>query len=189
MPVEKYYSACALNCPDICAYIVHVENGRIIRLEGDENHPYTLGRCCPKGYAHVLRTYHEDRLRYPMCKQDDGSFKRISWNEALDEIAQRMTEAKRAYGSQSVGIYSGSGNDGMAPRYASRFSNTFGCRMIPGIVEICFEGAYEGARFNVGPFPPHELNDWANSQCIVVWGTNKFESSIHSKRVSLRKTS
>jgi len=46
-----------------------------------------------------------------------------------------------------------------------------------------FEGAYEGARFNVGPFPPHELIDWANSRCIVIWGTNKHESSIHSKRV------
>ncbi|TFH05150.1 MAG: hypothetical protein E4H14_13360, partial [Candidatus Thorarchaeota archaeon] len=81
-----------------------------------------------------------------------------------------------------MGIYSGSGNDGMAPRYASRFCNVFGNRMIPGIVEICFEAAYEGARFNVGKFPPHELCDWANSQCIVIWGTNKHESSIHSKK-------
>ena len=183
MPVEKFYTACALNCPDICAYVVHVEDGRVMRLEGDENHPYTLGRCCPKGYAHVLRTYYEDRLRYPLRKQADGTFKRISWDVAFNEIAERMNAAKEQYGPNSVGIYSGSGNDGMAPRYASRFANAFGCRMIPGIAEICFEGAYEGARFNVGPFPPHELSDWANSRCIVVWGTNKFESSIHSKRV------
>ncbi|MFW9933230.1 MAG: molybdopterin-dependent oxidoreductase [Candidatus Thorarchaeota archaeon] len=183
MPVQKYYSACALNCPDICAYIVHVENGMITRLEGDPNHPYTLGRCCPKGYAHVLRTYYQDRLRYPMRKQENGEFQRITWEEALDEIARKMREAKETYGPQAIGIYSGSGNDGMAPRYASRFSNAFGCRMIPGIVEICFEGAYEGARFNVGPFPPHELSDWVNSRCIVIWGTNKFESGIHSKRI------
>ncbi len=183
MPSEKRYSACALNCPDICAYIVHIEDGRITRLEGDPDHPYTLGRCCPKGYAHVQRTYYEDRLRYPQRKQPDGSFKRITWDDALDEIASRMKDAKEKFGAEAVGIYSGSGNDGMAPRYATRFSNAFGCRMIPGIVEICFEGAYEGARFNVGPFPPHELNDWANSKCIVIWGTNKFESSIHSKRV------
>ena len=183
MPVEKFHTACALNCPDICAYVVHIEDGKVVRLEGDENHPYTLGRCCPKGYAHVIRTYYEDRLRYPLRKQDDGTFKRITWDEAFDEISSNMNRAKEEFGPESVGIYSGSGNDGMAPRYAARFSNAFGCRMIPGIVEICFEGAYEGARFNVGPFPPHELNDWANSRCIVVWGTNKFESSIHSKRV------
>jgi anaerobic selenocysteine-containing dehydrogenase len=183
MPVEKFHSACALNCPDICAYVVHVEDGKITRLEGDENHPYTSGRACPKGYAHVLRTYYEDRLRYPLKKQEDGSFKRISWDDAFDEIGERMNAAKEDFGAASVGIYSGSGNDGMAPRYASRFSNAFGCRMIPGIVEICFEGAYEGARFNVGPFPPHEQSDWANSHCIVIWGTNKFESSIHSKGV------
>jgi anaerobic selenocysteine-containing dehydrogenase len=127
--------------------------------------------------------YSDDRLKHPLRRQNDGSFKRISWDEALDEIANRMRTAKEKKSPQVVGIYSGSGNDGMAPRYAARFSNAFGCRMIPGIVEICFEAAYEGTRFNVGPFPPHELNDWANSKCIVIWGTNKFESSIHSKGV------
>ncbi|MHA1136318.1 MAG: molybdopterin-dependent oxidoreductase [Candidatus Thorarchaeota archaeon] len=182
MEIENHYSACALNCPDLCAYIVHVENGRITRLRGDPNHPYTLGRCCPKGYAHVLRMYSDDRLLYPLRKQPNGSFKRISWDTALDEIAKRMSDAKEKHGPESVGIYSGSGNDGMAPRYASRFCNAFGNRMIPGIVEICFEAAYEGARFNVGKFPPHELSDWANSKCIVIWGTNKHESSTHCKK-------
>ncbi|RDE15252.1 MAG: hypothetical protein C4K48_04195 [Candidatus Thorarchaeota archaeon] len=183
MVVENYHSACALNCPDLCSYVIHVEEGRITRLEGNPNHPYTLGRCCPKGYAHVLRMYSEDRLLYPMKKQPDGSFKRISWERALDGIAVKMEQVRKTQGPSSVAVYSGSGNDGMAPRYAARFANAFGCRMIPGIAEICFEGAYEGARFNVGPFSPHELSDWANSRCIVIWGTNKHESSIHSKRV------
>ncbi|MHA2133670.1 MAG: molybdopterin-dependent oxidoreductase [Candidatus Thorarchaeota archaeon] len=183
MESKKHYSACALNCPDICAYIVHVEEGRIVRLEGDPNHPYTLGRCCPKGYGHLLRTYSEDRLLFPLRKQENGDFVRISWSEAIDEIAKSFKLAKEKHGPQSVGIYSGSGNDGLAPKYAARYANAFGCRMIPGIVEICFQGAYEGARFNVGPFPPHELNDWSNSRCIVVWGTNKYESSVHCKRV------
>ena len=89
MAIEKYHSACALNCPDICAYIVQVENGRVTRLDGDPDHPYTRGRCCPKGYAHVLRMYSEDRLLYPQMKQSDGTFKRISWDEALDEIADK----------------------------------------------------------------------------------------------------
>ncbi len=153
------------------------------RVRGDPNHPYTLGRCCPKGYSHVLRTYHEDRLRYPMRRVGPGEFVRITWEEALDEIAERIVDARDRFGARSVGIYSGSGNDGMPPRFAARFANAFGCRMIPGIFEICFEGAYEGARFNVGPFPPHELSDWANSRCIVIWGTNKFESSLHTRRV------
>ncbi|MEM2142308.1 MAG: molybdopterin-dependent oxidoreductase, partial [Candidatus Thorarchaeota archaeon] len=183
MPREVKYSACALNCPDICAYQVVIEDGRVTRILGDPNHPYTLGRCCPKGYAHAMRTYYGDRLKHPLRRQPDGSFIRISWDEALDDIAQRIDEARREFGPQSVGIYSGSGNDGMAPRYAARFANALGTRMIPGISEICFKGAYEGARFNVGPFPPHELKDWANSRCLVIWGTNKFESSLHCKRV------
>jgi anaerobic selenocysteine-containing dehydrogenase len=182
MSRETFYSACPLNCPDICAFRVTVEDGRIVRLEGDENHPYTLGRACPKGYAHVLRTYSEDRLRYPMRRNKDGTYRRISWDDALDEIAERIETTLSTHGPNSIGIYSGSGNDGMAPRYAARFANVIGTRMIPGIVEICFQGAYEGARFNVGPFPPHELQDWANSRCIVIWGTNKHESGVHCKR-------
>ncbi|MHA2210712.1 MAG: molybdopterin-containing oxidoreductase family protein [Candidatus Thorarchaeota archaeon] len=118
-----------------------------------------------------------------MLLKDDSSFKRISWDKALDEIAMRIRETKEAHGPQSVGIYTGSGNIGMASSYASRFANVLGTRMIPGASEICYKGGYEGARFNVGPFPPHELGDWANSKCILIWGTNKFESSIHSKRV------
>ncbi len=183
MPVKKHYSACSLNCPDMCAFVVHVEHGRIVRLEGDKSHPYTLGRCCPKGYAHVLRTYSEDRLLHPQRRKADGTFKRMTWDDALDEIAAHIAEARSRFGPQSVAVYSGSGNDGLAPKYAARFSNVIGCRMIPGIAEICFEGAYEGARFNVGPFPPHEMSDWVNSKCIVIWGTNKFESSLHSKRI------
>jgi len=131
----------------------------------------------------VLRTYSEDRLLYPQRRQADGTFRRITWDDALGEIAAHIEKARSRFGPQSVGIYSGSGNDGLAPKYAARFSNVIGCRMIPGIAEICFEGAYEGARFNVGPFPPHELSDWVNSKCIVIWGTNKFESSLHSKRI------
>ena len=183
MPVELHYSACALNCPDLCAYVVEVEDGRVVRLRGDEKHSYTLGRCCPKGYAHVLRMYSEDRLLHPLRRQSDGTFARISWDEALNEIADRMREARDQHGPLSVGLYSGSGNDGMAPKYMARFANLFGTPMIPGIAEICFEGAYEGMRFTVGPFPPHELSDWTNSRCIVIWGTNKHESGIHTKRV------
>ena len=162
---------------------MEIDNGRIVRLRGDKNHPYTLGRCCPKGYAHVERMYAEDRLLFPQKKQPDGSFQCISWDDALDEIARQISNARKAHGTRSIAIYSGSGNDGMASRYAARFANVLGCRMVPGIAEICFEAAYEGARFNVGPFPPHELSDWLNSRCIVIWGTNKAESGIHSKRV------
>jgi len=122
-------------------------------------------------------------LRHPLSRNETGNFVRIAWDEALDETAEWMREAKKRYGPQSVGIYSGSGNDGMPPRLAARFANAFGCRMMPGIVEICFEGPYEGARSNVGPFPPHELSDCVDSQCIVIWGTDKFESSLHTKQV------
>ena len=183
MDIKIHHSACSLNCPDLCAYVIEVVDGRVVRLRGDERHDYTQGRCCPKGYAHVERMYHKDRLIYPLRKMPDGSFTRVTWKDALDEISNRIRNAMTERGPRSVGIYSGSGNDGMAPRYASRFANVIGSPMIPGIAEICFEGAYEGARFNVGPFPPHELSDWLNSRCIVVWGTNKVESGIHTKRV------
>ena len=75
------------NCPDICAYLVTVENGRVVRVHGNPPHPYTLGKCCPKGYTHVLRTYHQGRLRRPLRRNGAGNFVKIAWDEALDEIA------------------------------------------------------------------------------------------------------
>src|SRR5947208_16644401 len=84
--------ACPHDCPDTCAMLVTVEDGRAVRVAGDPDHPVTSGFLCTKVNRYVERTYHRDRLLHPMRRTGRkglGQFERISWDEALDEIAER----------------------------------------------------------------------------------------------------
>ncbi len=86
-------AACPHDCPDTCARLVTVENGRAIGIRGAPDHPPTAGTLCTKVARYLDRTYSPDRLRFPMRRagpKGEGRFKRISWDEALDEIATRF---------------------------------------------------------------------------------------------------
>ena len=76
-------AACPHDCPDTCAMLVTVENGRAVRVAGDPEHPFTQGFLCAKVNRYVERSYHKDRLLHPMRrvgKKGEGKFERISWN-------------------------------------------------------------------------------------------------------------
>src|SRR5947209_19429969 len=86
--------ACPHDCPDTCAMHVTVENGRAIRVAGDPDHPFTRGFLCTKVNRYVERTYHADRVLYPMRRVSPKSagapkFERVSWDVALGAIAAR----------------------------------------------------------------------------------------------------
>ncbi|MGA3094857.1 MAG: molybdopterin oxidoreductase, partial [Bryobacteraceae bacterium] len=83
-------SVCALDCPDTCALVVTVENGRGVKLRGDPSHPVTRGFLCGKVAQYLEREYSPARLLYPARRtgaKGEGRFERISWDEALDTIA------------------------------------------------------------------------------------------------------
>src|SRR5215211_5677871 len=85
---------CPHDCPDACAMLVTVENGRAVRVAGDPDHPVTQGFLCAKVNRYVERTYHRDRVLYPMRRvgpKGRGEFERITWDDALDEIATRLS--------------------------------------------------------------------------------------------------
>src|ERR1700753_1005729 len=85
--------ACPHDCPDTCAMLVTVESGRAKRVSGDPDHPVTQGFLCTKVNRYVERTYHRDRLLCPMRRvgpKGSGEFERISWDEALTEVAERL---------------------------------------------------------------------------------------------------
>src|SRR5947208_12714509 len=87
--------ACPHDCPDTCAMLVTVEDGRATRVAGDPDHPFTRGFLCTKVNRYVERTYHHERLLYPMRRvgaKGSGQFERISWDEALGTIAARLSE-------------------------------------------------------------------------------------------------
>jgi anaerobic selenocysteine-containing dehydrogenase len=84
--------ACAHDCPDTCATLVEVQDGRATRFYADPDHPVTRGWLCAKVRPYLERVYHPERLLYPMRRagaKGAGRWERVSWDEAIDEIAQR----------------------------------------------------------------------------------------------------
>src|SRR6476619_3127402 len=91
--------ACPHDCPDTCATLVTVENGRAVRIAGDPDHPFTQGFLCAKVNRYIERTYHEDRLTTPLRRvgpKGSGRFEPIGWDEALDEIATKLAAVARS---------------------------------------------------------------------------------------------
>src|SRR5210317_1858753 len=95
-------------CGTGCGVEVGVRDGRIAAVRGDEANPVNKGLLCVKGYHLPAMLYGEDRLLYPMLKDERGNFNRISWDEALDLIARKFQEALDESGPRSVAFY-GSG--------------------------------------------------------------------------------
>src|SRR6266516_7528254 len=98
---EVRRSVCALDCPDTCALLVNVEDGKGTRLRGDPNHPVTRGFLCGKVAQYLEREYSPERLLYPQKRVGEkggGRFERISWDEALDTIAARLGSVAAEFG-------------------------------------------------------------------------------------------
>src|SRR3954470_8505525 len=110
-------AACPHDCPDTCAMLVTVENGRATRVAGDPDHPVTRGFLCTKVNRYIDRTYHRDRLLKPLRRvgpKGSGDFIEISWDEALDTIASRLTDIiESPDGPQAILPYSYAGTMGL----------------------------------------------------------------------------
>ena len=98
-------TACPLDCPDACTLDVTVERGRIVKIDGGDNNPVTRNFICAKVRRFADRIYGEDRVLYPAVRKDgkgQGTFVRVTWDEALDLIARRMSEIKAQFGGELV---------------------------------------------------------------------------------------
>ena len=109
--------ACPHDCPDTCATLVTVEEGRATRIQGDPAHPFTSGFLCAKVNRYLERTYHADRLTHPLRRvgaKGEGRFERVSWDEALQDIAGRLRAiADSPDGAQAILPYSYAGTMGL----------------------------------------------------------------------------
>ena len=130
-PDTKIVRTCCRACIAKCGVLAHVKNGRVVKIEGDPEQPMTKGKLCAKGLAGIQALYHPNRLKYPMKrvgKRGENKWKRISWDEALDTIADKLMEVKEKYGAECViGTTGGGGN----PEFKSVFGfmNAYGVPM------------------------------------------------------------
>jgi anaerobic selenocysteine-containing dehydrogenase len=175
--------ACPHDCPDTCAMLVTVENGRAIRVAGDPEHPFTRGFLCAKVNRYVERTYHPDRLLYPMRRvgpKGAGQFERISWDDALGEIAERLNAIRNsADGPQAILPYSYAGTMGILQGSSidRRFFHSIGASMLDRT--ICSMAGTVGMRMTVGANIGADPEGLPGSDLVLLWGTNTLTSNPH----------
>ncbi|HEX7020676.1 MAG TPA: molybdopterin oxidoreductase family protein [Gemmatimonadaceae bacterium] len=175
--------ACPHDCPDTCAMLVTVENGRATRVAGDPEHPFTRGFLCAKVNRYVERTYHPDRLTRPMRRvgpKGSGKFAPITWDAALDEIAERLGAiAASSDGPQAILPYSYAGTMGMVQGSSMdrRFFHKLGASMLDRT--ICSMAGTVGMRMTVGANVGADPEGLPESDLVLLWGTNTLTSNPH----------
>jgi len=164
-----------------CGVLVHVKDGKVTKVEGDPEHPMNRGFICVKGRAQPQLVYHPDRLKYPLERVGDrgeGKWRRVSWDEALNAIAQKLTGVKEKYGTKSIAAIHGTG-----PRPTS-FATDFFCLALgsPNVISvdlhICAAPSAVAESYTVGhPIMMREAGpDYRAANCILVWGGNPLVS-------------
>src|ERR1700748_3129727 len=109
------HGACPLDCPDACSWIVTVENGKAVRMRGNREHPFTRGALCAKVNHYLEPTQADDRLLYPLRRagaKGEGQFARITWDEALEEIAAKLHAIRDEFGGEAIWPFQGTGTLG-----------------------------------------------------------------------------
>lgn len=174
-------AACPHDCPDTCALHVSVQDGRAIRVQGDPDHPPTRGVLCTKVARYTERTYHPQRLLHPLRRigrKGEGRFERISWDAALDIVAERLTEIARR-DPQAIVPYSFAGTMGLVQSegMAARFFHKLGASLLDRT--ICSSAGTTALRYTYGTSQGMHLEHFADSKLILIWGSNPITSSVH----------
>ena len=169
---EQALKSCCFFCNSGCDCVVYVKDGRVERVEGDPESPTTRGKLCAKGLASKQVLYHPDRLKTPLKRigeRGSGHWEPISWDVALDTIAENFTQIRDRYGPQGVVLASGT-NRGWAEVF-SRFANVYKSQwMGPGVAQ-CFWPRTLGSILVLGG-PGLEQADYAHTNCLLIWGVN-----------------
>src|SRR5262245_25023227 len=175
-------SVCALDCPDACSLLVTVEDGRATRLRGDPDHPITRGFLCAKVSRYLEREYSPDRLLYPQRRigaKGQGRFERISWDEALDEIATRLASICREFGSEAILPYSYGGTMGFlnGSGMDRRFFHRLGASRLDRT--ICSAAGGAALTASLGNRFATEPEQFRHSKLILAWGANILGTNVH----------
>jgi len=179
--VRVVRTACPHDCPDTCGMLVTVKDGVAVRVQGDPSMPFTQGTLCTKVAHYLERTYAPDRVLYPLRRvgrKGEGRFGRISWDEALDEIAARL-KALAAENPETILPLSYAGTMGMV-QYASmdrRFFHRLGASLLDRT--LCSSAGKMGLKYTLGGSVGMDPERFAEARLIVLWGANPVVSNLH----------
>ena len=181
LPISTVLGACPHDCPDTCSFVTEVQDGIALKVRGNSAHAHTAGALCAKVSKYTERTYHPERLLYPMKRvgaKGAGQFERVSWDEALSDIAVRL-RAIAARDPQAIQPYSYAGTMGMAQSegMAARFFNKLGAAQLDRT--ICSAAGTAGLMHTLGGKVGMKVEFFAQAKLIVIWGSNSITSNLH----------
>ncbi len=181
------HAACPHDCPDACGVLITVEGGRATKIQGDPSHPITRGFLCAKVAKYLDRVYSPDRVFYPMRRvcakgashKKSQDFERITWDGALDEIAQRFQAIIRDFGSEAILPYSYGGTLGILNNASMdrRFFHRLGASQLNRT--ICATAGGDALISVVGRKLGTEPEQFRHSKYIIAWGANIHGTNVH----------
>ena len=174
--------ACPHDCPDTCAVITEVRDGKAVSFKADPDHPFTQGWLCAKVRPYLDRVYHPDRLLNPVRRvgpKGGDEWERISWETAIDEIADRWREIIATHGAAAILPYSYSGTLGLVQMSVAseRFWNRMGASGLDRA--ICDAAATTAVRATLGAKWAPDASHLLDSKFILIWGHNPASTSPH----------
>jgi len=162
--------------------LVHVREGRVVRVQGDPRHPVTQGFLCAKVNRYPERTHHPDRLLRPLRRvgrKGERRFEPVAWEEAIEEIAARLLETRQRWGAEAVLPYSYAGTMGLLQGASMdrRFFHRFGASLLART--ICAAAGSEGWKATYGARLGPSPEEAERAKLILLWGTNTLTSNPH----------
>ncbi|TXJ33484.1 MAG: molybdopterin oxidoreductase family protein [Afipia sp.] len=182
VPQRVVATVCPHDCPSTCALEVDVLDEHTIgRVRGARDNSYTAGVICAKVARYAERIHHPDRLIRPLVRtgsKGSGTFAPISWDDALDLVAEKFNEAEARYGSEAVWPYQYAGTMGLVMRdgihrlrHAKKYSGFHST--------ICVNPAWTGFVAGTGLLAGPDPREMAKSDCVVIWGTNAVSTQVN----------
>lgn len=181
---QTFRNACPRNCYDTCSIKTYVKDGVVQFVEGAPESTFTKGALCVKGYTYPRRLYSPDRVKYPMIqdKRGSGNWRRISWEEAMDIISDKILDIKKRDGSLlGLGLTKYSGNFGITNYgvegmmsslgYTTRFVGT-----------PCWPAGIDAQNYDLGDMWCNDPEDMVKAKYIIIWGANPAWCSMHSMK-------
>lgn len=181
-PDGVFPSVCSLDCPDQCGLLLHKKDGKIIKVQGDPDHPVTKGNICNKVRNMTARLYDPNRLKQPLKRigpKGEGNFAPISWEEAIDTITSKWKDLIEMHGPESILPYSFYGNMGnlSAEGMDRRFFHKLGASMLER--SICNAAGSVGYNYTMGGSFGIDPEETIHTKLFIMWGINAVSTNMH----------
>lgn len=179
---DRLQSACPLDCPDGCSLEVHVDQGRVIRLDGSGYNPTTNGYICSKVRRFGQHIYSDERILKPALRagpKGRGDFTPVDWDTALGHIAERLDEVRRRFGGEAILPFGHGGSNGALTQGSvdARLFYRLGASQLARTVCAAPTGAALLGLY--GGMPGVSFSDYEQAKLIVIWGANPSATNIH----------